>query len=97
MTHELSEAIDATLDRDNNDSMMYDFLFPEKKIVNPIFIPIDNQDIVIDSTTLSTEKLTEFIKDKTTLQKITSHNNIPCIILKKIELIGLLNSHVSKN
>lgn len=96
MTHELSQAIEGTLNRDNNDIMMYDFLFPEKKIVNPIFIPIDNQDVVIDSTTLSTEKLNAFIQDKITLQKIMSHNNTPCVILKKIELIGLLNSHVSK-
>ena len=95
ITPELQQAIDRTLIY-TDDLMMYDYLTPDKKLVNPIFIPIGDKDIVVDMTTLSTDKFKEFIEGKTTLSAITLHNNTPQVLVKKIELIGLLNSHVLK-
>jgi len=95
MTPELKQAIDHTLVYDD-DCIIYDYLFPDKKLVNPVFIPVGDKDIVVDLSTLPTDKLKEFIEGRTTLSAITSHNNTQQVLIKKIELLGLLNSHVVK-
>jgi hypothetical protein len=79
-----------------NTCMMYDYLFTDKKLVNPVFIPMKDKEIVVDLSTLDTDRFKEFIEGKTTLSEITSYNNTPYILSKKIELIGMLNSYVVK-
>ena len=95
ITHDLKCAIDGTLNHEC-DMMMYDYLFPDHKLINPIFVPIDGHTIIVDASTLSTDKLKEFIEGKITLPAIEAHNNTPNIIMKKLELIAQLNSHVPK-
>lgn len=96
MTPELSKAIDDTLPKEYRDGYTTrDFVFREKKIVNPIFVKLEDNEIIIDATTLITPEFNTLIDGKTTIAAINAYNRTPEVLLKKIELMGILNVYDS--
>ena len=84
----------AVSQQDQTHDKTFDFVF-NKKIINPVFIKLHNNEIVIDYTTLGTNELEQLINGVTTIAEIVNYNHTTPIIAKKLEFMSMLNTHQS--
>lgn len=101
----LRDVIDSRLSyKEKTKNLVFDFVFSDKRIKEPIFVEkkhfmdthvknVTKIDIVIDKTTLKTEKFLAMLKDMDILSHIKNYNNHPNMINKKLDFISLLNVH----
>lgn len=96
MSPDLHKKITDTLSyKDKTEHLIYDHLFNDKKIVNPMFINLTDKEIIIDSTTIDTPEFLNLIEGITTLSEVINYNLTQDVINKKLNFINLLNVHKS--
>lgn len=66
----------------------------EKSIVNPVFVQLseeDDNEMIIDSSTLTNDSFLKYVEGKTTIDEIKKYNKQIKIIKKKLDLLDKIN------
>ena len=90
----ISELLEQSLSLvDKTKDKIKDYLDNNKIITNPIFIFVDDNEIVIDETTIGTDVFNKYVENKITVDDIYKYNKLPKCINKRIEFLSLLSIH----
>jgi hypothetical protein len=90
----ISELLEQSLSLvDKTKEKIKDYLDNTKIIINPIFVFVNDNEIIIDETTIGTDVFNKYIENKTTIDDIYKYNKLPKCINKRIEFLSLLSIH----